>query len=379
MGDALDGLMRAWNKPSRPQQSDDWLHPPPTQHTAGVVSLGGGTAGSTGHCLGRPGGDGGRSSWCGHGGSCAFPGVAHGGAGLVPGSYDSGGAPELGRRGVSSAACSGPSSGPGSGLGSGPSGSGLRGNLGRGASGGIGSNVSGSLHSGAGGNLGFAGRGGGGGVVDTRSSGLVGCAGSLPGGGLRAYDGPTSARSHASESVALRLPMGRLADRGGQDAAAHAGTAAAAASCRPTDPHAIALASPAMAPSDKIAAAGPPEHGFAGDQNARHRKYMEDDHVAVGGFAGHSPDLFCALYDGDEPIRRPSAHRVAARDATPMRARRRPTSPNQDRSLARLACSRQATAVGRRSTSSSNTFTRWRSAACVADQARWPRPFATPS
>jgi len=39
-------------------------------------------------------------------------------------------------------------------------------------------------------------------------------------------------------------------------------------------------------------------YGFAADQNARFRKYMEDAHTAVADFADRRGSLFCGLYDG---------------------------------------------------------------------------------
>ena len=45
-------------------------------------------------------------------------------------------------------------------------------------------------------------------------------------------------------------------------------------------------------------AGGPLAYGFAADQNARFRKYMEDEHTAVVDFAQRRGALYCGLYDG---------------------------------------------------------------------------------
>ena len=41
-----------------------------------------------------------------------------------------------------------------------------------------------------------------------------------------------------------------------------------------------------------------PAHGYAAEQNARFRSYMEDDHAVVDAFAGRDDCLFAAVYDG---------------------------------------------------------------------------------
>ena len=70
-------------------------------------------------------------------------------------------------------------------------------------------------------------------------------------------------------------------------------------------PHAAAGApyAPAIAAPGPMAVAAPLSHpplqwGFSSEQNARWRKYMEDEHTAVADFAGRPGSLFAGVYDG---------------------------------------------------------------------------------
>lgn len=57
---------------------------------------------------------------------------------------------------------------------------------------------------------------------------------------------------------------------------------------------------PALAVAARAPDAAEPSlaHGYADDQNARFRKYMEDEHVTVSNFADRRGSLYCGLYDG---------------------------------------------------------------------------------
>ena len=59
-----------------------------------------------------------------------------------------------------------------------------------------------------------------------------------------------------------------------------------------------AAAAPSHAPPVAASQVGIPAHGYAAEQNARFREYMEDDRTVVEGFDGRADRLFAAVYDG---------------------------------------------------------------------------------
>ena len=59
-----------------------------------------------------------------------------------------------------------------------------------------------------------------------------------------------------------------------------------------------AAAAPSHAPPVAASQVGIPAHGYAAEQNARFREYMEDDRAVVEGFGGRADRLFAAVYDG---------------------------------------------------------------------------------
>ena len=59
-----------------------------------------------------------------------------------------------------------------------------------------------------------------------------------------------------------------------------------------------AAAAPSHAPPAAASHVGIPAHGYAAEQNARFREYMEDDRTVVEGFGGRADRLFAAVYDG---------------------------------------------------------------------------------
>ena len=59
-----------------------------------------------------------------------------------------------------------------------------------------------------------------------------------------------------------------------------------------------AAAAPSHAPPAAPSQVGIPAHGYAAEQNARFRNYMEDDRAVVEGFGGRADRLFAAVYDG---------------------------------------------------------------------------------
>lgn len=59
-----------------------------------------------------------------------------------------------------------------------------------------------------------------------------------------------------------------------------------------------AAAAPSRAPPAAPSKVVIPAHGYAAEQNARFRNYMEDDRAVVEGFGGRADRLFAAVYDG---------------------------------------------------------------------------------
>lgn len=69
----------------------------------------------------------------------------------------------------------------------------------------------------------------------------------------------------------------------------------------PTSAYAPAVAPPmpsSAPPGQPPPQSAPLSHGFACEQNARWRKYMEDSHTAVHDFAGRAGSLYAGVYDG---------------------------------------------------------------------------------